>query len=374
MNDTRGTSGYPYSAKVVSRDRSVERLLSQAVSAEDTRRSGPWWSILACEIAKNVAIGLQPIDWKAWKLRTLLHRIKSHWHGEQDLIQVFGPCLMVIAVPALAGCIAAVLLNSFLPSSVRGTASFILNTGLFLSILAGIWWCKGVHAMWLKSLQTNRMIRAALLFLTAIQGVCWIATAWIPEFARSAHEDWTQVWHPAATNAESWSQKPLQILVLPELQRISATGSFGWGSAKALEAAIKENPNIHLLEVESKGGYVHEADLIVNLIQKHGLNTLARGKCYSACTLIFLAGQRRYVGPEARFGFHQSGYKGRERDTEWRSSEYESALFFRGQGVRQDFMDTALNTSYYDLWRPHIYDVKTAGFATHWWSERSAGL
>ena len=371
MNEIRGTSGHSHSARVLRRVHAAEGL--GAVPA-DTSRSRSWLPAIASDITRNLAIGLQPINWNAWKLRALLHRLKSHWSGEQDLVQVFGPCLVMIPVPALAGCIAAVSLNRFLPSSVRGTASFVLNTGLLFSILAGIWWCKGVHAMWLNSLQSDRMIRATFLFLVAVQGAWWIATAWVPEFVRSAHGDWTEVWHPAATNSESWSKKPLQILVLPELHRISATGSVGWGSAKALETAIKENPDIHLIEVESKGGYVHEADLIVNLIQKHGLNTLARGKCYSACTLIFLAGQRRYVSPEARFGFHQSGYEGRERDTEWSSSEYESAIFYRGQGVRQDFMDKALNTSYYDLWRPHVYDVKTAGFATHWWSERSAGL
>jgi hypothetical protein len=125
------------------------------------------------------------------------------------------------------------------------------------------------------------------------------------------------------------------------------------------------------MEVESSGGYVREADQIVDLIRKHGLDTLVRGKCYSACTEIFLAGNKRYVGPQARFGFHQSGYEGRGKDTQWSITEYESSIFYRGKGVSQQFMDQALNTSYYDLWRPDVYDVKVSGFATNWWSERT---
>jgi hypothetical protein len=137
-----------------------------------------------------------------------------------------------------------------------------------------------------------------------------------------------------------------------------------------MEAALTAHPDIRLVEIESPGGYVHEMNLIVDLLRKHHMDTLVRGKCASACTEIFLAGERRYVGPEARFGFHQSGYAGRNRDTVWSISEYESSILMREKGVDEKFIHNALNTSYYDLWKPHVYDIKRDGFATHWWSER----
>ena len=304
---------------------------------------------------------------------SLRHRIRSHWHGEQDLVQAFGYCLSLVVMPIGLSGIAAWLLQTAFPYSSRGTALFISNVGGLLTVLADFWWCAGVHAMSMRRLERNGMVRALLLFLVAGQGFWWVAGSWVPTLMESAREDWINVWHPLASESRSWSRKPLQVPPLPELHRFSVTGSVGWGSAKAVEAAITANPEIRLIEIESTGGYVREADLIVDMVRKYGLDTLVRGKCYSACTEIYLAGQRRYVGPQARFGFHQSGYEGRGHDTHWSITEHESSIFYRSKGVAQQFMEQALNTSYYDLWRPDVYDVKVSGFATNWFSDRPGG-
>jgi hypothetical protein len=171
-----------------------------------------------------------------------------------------------------------------------------------------------------------------------------------------------------------WRRHALEVTPLPEMRRFSVQGDVGWGSARALEAAIAAHPEIRLLEIESPGGLVHEASLIVELVKKHHLDTLVRGKCYSACTVIFLAGERRFVGPQARFGFHQAGFEGREHDLKWSICEYEVSILMREQGVSEHFMQRALNTSYYDLWRPPVSDVKASGFATHWWSARDPSM
>jgi hypothetical protein len=95
-----------------------------------------------------------------------------------------------------------------------------------------------------------------------------------------------------------------------------------------------------------------------------------RERCASACTDVFLAGEHRYVDVDAKFGFHQSGYKGRPRDTQWSIAEYMTSIDFRAKGLPEPFISKALNTSYYDLWRPDVLELKTSGFATAWWSER----
>ncbi len=158
--------------------------------------------------------------------------------------------------------------------------------------------------------------------------------------------------------------------MLPELKRFKVAGPISEGSAKILESSIVRHPEIRLVELESPGGFVREAELMVLLLREHQLDTLVQGKCYSACTEVFLAGKRRFVGTDASFGFHQSGYTGRPLDTQWSITEHESAIFYRERGVSREFSQIALNTSYYGLWRPHVYDVKISGFATHWWSER----
>ena len=173
-----------------------------------------------------------------------------------------------------------------------------------------------------------------------------------------------------AVQPQTWQKHPAIVIGVPELHRLSLTGDLGWGSAKALTQAIDAHPELQLIELDSTGGVVHEANVMADLIQKRNLDTLVRGKCASACTELFLSGRRRFVGPDARFGFHQSGYAGRKHDTVWSITEYESSIFYRSKGVSQKFADIALNESYYSSWRPHVIDVKRSGFATDWWSDR----
>ena len=63
---------------------------------------------------------------------------------------------------------------------------------------------------------------------------------------------------------------------------------------RAVQRTLIEHPGIALVEVNSPGGQVSPAIAIADLIRKRGLDTLAEGRCYSACTLIFLAGQNAY--------------------------------------------------------------------------------
>ena len=304
------------------------------------------------------------------KINSLRDLIRLHRSGALDLVQVFGICLILVFVPLVVGYSIALPIESLLPYSARGTALFLQNLSGLLTIFAGLWWCAGVHAMCLRCMERSRMVKAIALFLVAAQGFWWVAVDWTSALAESTHQDWNEVWSPVATKAGAWHGNPVRVLPHPMLHRLDVSGEIDWGSAKVIEAAIAANPDIRLIEIDSVGGYVHEANLIVDIVSRHELDTLVRGKCFSACTEIFLAGKRRFASPDARFGFHQSGYRGRANNSEWSISEYESAIYYRGKGISTDFTHQALNTSYYDLWRPDVLEVKSSGFATDWWSER----
>ena len=127
-----------------------------------------------------------------------------------------------------------------------------------------------------------------------------------------------------------------------------------------------------MIELNSKGGYVSEMNRLVSIVESNHLHTFVREMCAIACTEIFLAGERRYIGPDAKFGFHQSGYKGRPHDTRWSIHEYMSSIDFRAKGLSEPFIGQALNTAYYDLWRPDVLELKRSGFATAWCSDRGS--
>ena len=164
--------------------------------------------------------------------------------------------------------------------------------------------------------------------------------------------------------------RPWIVIAQPALRRFIASGPIGDGSARVLADAIKAHPGLRLLELDSPGGLFVEAEQVVTLVRKHKLDTVVLDKCASACTSIFLAGERRYITWNARFGFHQSGYYGRKHDTVWATEEYETAIYFRERGVSEAFLQTALNTSHYGIWRPDPLDVNRNGFANAWRIER----
>lgn len=306
----------------------------------------------------------------ALMFRTLARRLRAHWRGEQNLRQAFGENLLPVALPTGVAVVATFTVRLMTESAGHTKTDFLFDFGLLLSILAAGWWCKGMLAMSMTMLSRGALCRAFAVFCIACSASCWVATGWAVEWIQYAHADWRKYKNSVAPAEPSWTQHALDVLPIPELHRFVLSGDMGWGSADALERALTAHPEIHLLELESSGGLVYEKNKLVALVQRHRLDTLVRGMCYSACTSVFLAGERRFVGPDAKLGFHQSGYAGRPKNTTWDSPEYELAIFYRERGISDAFMHQALNTSYYNLWLPDALSAKRAGFATQWWSDR----
>jgi hypothetical protein len=225
----------------------------------------------------------------------------------------------------------------------------------------------------LMLLSAQRIWASVPAFAAGFVSLMWTLGTLLPATLETTWDVAVEAYEKQCQNAvdgASWRNQAWTVLAIPEIKRLVATGDIGKGSAKALALAIAQHPELTLVEFESLGGLVHEEDLVIDLIRKHKMDTLVLGRCASACTGVFLAGNRRFVGPDARFGFHQSGYAGRPKDTEWSIVEYETSIFYRERGVKDDFAQQALATSYYALWKPHVDDVKASGFATEWWTQR----
>lgn len=301
-------------------------------------------------------------------LRRLRDRIPRHWRGETTLAESITHCVVMVFLPIITGFTLGIALGLMTSQGVNAFETS-LQFGAFTSLLAVGWWCKGMFTLTNRLLSNQRLTAALLSFVMAFT-VAWQLAATVIELAAENLAAIGTKRDSLSKVPRSWEDQPAKVLAIPELGRFLLTGDIGWGSAKALRQAIEAHPDIRLLELESNGGFVHEAAQIDAIIESHHLDTLVRGRCYSACTDIFLAGIRRFVGHGAKLGFHQSGYPGRPRDTVWDIPEYGSSITFRAKGISDDFAEIALNTSYYSAWYPHVYDVKRSGFATHWWSDR----
>ncbi len=294
-----------------------------------------------------------------------------HWRGELGLFRTLVVALCVVFLPTTLILFGAFLLSlAFHPESKPVDMIFRLGSAALLPAM--FWWAGGTYRKSMNLLTESRTAAALLTFLMAGFGI-WMLCGTTREVIQdnwkspSAYE---RMLSECERRADKWISKPWAVTAMPELNRIVVSGSIGEGSAKALERTIMDNPHLKLLQLDSPGGLVHEKELIIEIVRKHGLDTLVQGRCVSACTGIFLAGERRFITPDARFGFHRAGYCGLPREAPWMISDYMTSIYYRERGVEEGFMQEAMETQYHDLWRPSALEVKLGKFATHWWSER----
>ena len=106
--------------------------------------------------------------------------------------------------------------------------------------------------------------------------------------------------------AEQQRLSNYQIGVAPAGDAIIAQGPVGLGYAQAVIHTFAEHPQIHQLRLDSIGGDVDNGMQLHDFLAgRPDITVEADGLCASACTLVFLGGEQRIVGPKTRLGFHQ---------------------------------------------------------------------
>ncbi len=149
----------------------------------------------------------------------------------------------------------------------------------------------------------------------------------------------------------------------PTTRPLWMKGPYGRGSATALRSALAQHPRATTLAVVGPGGFVIEAEAMVQMITERGMDTYAPGRCASACVSVFSAEQQRWIGPETWIGPHRSGHEC-IADTGPSRSDEEDALFFLSRGVSQWLVDTMLETPHVDILVPSHARLLASSMAT----------
>lgn len=151
-----------------------------------------------------------------------------------------------------------------------------------------------------------------------------------------------------------------------DAKSITVRGELNYGSNAALEDLLGRHPGTERVVFDSAGGQIFAARTIARRIERLGLDTHVDEKCYSACTIAFIAGTRRTLGPNGRLGFHRYAYANRflvqtvDPDTE----QANDLAFFRARGISQDFLDRVFEAGHDSLWRPDPATLHAAAVIT----------
>lgn len=156
----------------------------------------------------------------------------------------------------------------------------------------------------------------------------------------------------AGARGEALDDGPLTdpaLTIVAERAEITLDGDLAEGTAKRLRAVLRANPSIRSLSLESDGGLVDEAEQIGDLVAAHGLVTIARSRCVSACTLAFVRGRERLAQSGVKLGFHAPWVLG--GGTEPVSSDDERQAYVAA-GVAEEFVAEALAVPAETVWFP----------------------
>jgi hypothetical protein len=130
---------------------------------------------------------------------------------------------------------------------------------------------------------------------------------------------------------------------------IVLSGGIGPGVAAEFRALLDASPAVRRAELTSNGGRVAEALLVEALIRARGLETYASGFCASACTIIYMGGQERLLGPAGRLGFHRYAFPGLTSEQEALVNDKGKATLIDA-GVSPAFIARAFETPAETVW------------------------
>jgi hypothetical protein len=293
----------------------------------------------------------------------LLRPVARHWRGWYSLSDaVFkAGCMLLLWIYLLHKAHeAATNMDTY-------TGAYVMRQwavmGL-IALLAGalVWWAVGMMRSALRAQRAGGSFAVSLVvFVGALSFLLLTA-----EFTVATSGEWVAGWWQMITN----KMTPTTVVADLQRRRIVVSGDIGFGSYTELNNVLKKSPELTLVEIESPGGYVVEGLAMARMIQGKRLDTVSLDHCMSACTMLLAAGAERYLGPNAKVGFHRSwSYKTLYSNTV-SPTDVKIANYYRSRNTAENLVRQFLQTPGYEMWYPRHDVMYTAGYATHRWEER----
>jgi hypothetical protein len=276
--------------------------------------------------------------------------VVRHWRGE------IAPAIAVASFLAAIVTFYLVWVCTLnLPLLVEnfGWQVVVMAALLLAAVIAGVWQIVGTWRALGKVILRERRL-AGVLGRVMVLLIASVVAMWIVPAALET----AQIIRGLATAADRYT-----ILIDPARPNIVIfKGEIAWGSSRALAALLNDNRSVHVLELNSIGGSIVEAEKIASQIEARKLATHVGAICISACTLAYVSGAPRSASKAAKFGFHRfSASVLTSRSIVARLTlRYRQALL--SQGVDRRFVDTALAIDPPQYWVPSARDLRLGGF------------
>jgi len=134
-------------------------------------------------------------------------------------------------------------------------------------------------------------------------------------------------------------------------------GGLKYGLASDFDKVVRASPKIRIVDLNSVGGRIGEAEKLARLIRERGLTTYVSWRCLSACTIAFASGRERWLKTGAQLGYHVGAFAGRESAAGMRE------VLLRA-GLPPSFVTRAISYSHQQMWYPTEAELLAANVIT----------
>lgn len=220
--------------------------------------------------------------------------LRTHWRGEQSLLWSFW--INLVAVRALLW---SLPLHALSPDPLPVPVMLVAIAADFALF---IWQIVGV----VRSAEKHMLLRGGMaptwgIYAAIAVVVFAMATQWLGLYQMTLDKPQNELF---TTRMDRLHASRYELRVADDGKSLLLDGTIELGLTRAATALLEQQPQITRIELSSAGGNIYEARGMAALLLPLQLQTHVESECSSACTLVFMAGQERTVGSNARLGFH----------------------------------------------------------------------
>ena len=270
----------------------------------------------------------------------------DHWNGLHSIARVIWINLFAFSL------IISVLLD-LLPQDLNSVQTafgvFVLNAFL-------IWQLMGAFRTLLLAVKNHTDI---VLTISLAFAICIV-------LAMSVWRSVEMINPPQAKKVTATASEIKLLEVSDDGHTIFINGDINYPLYTSFLATLEENNQIKTVMLSSDGGIIFAARAMVIKITENGLNTKVKENCYSACTLIFMAGRNRELGDRGELGFHFYATKSTLTASilDIDAQVEKDKDYLRTRGVSEGFINTAYSTPPDEIWVPNKDQLERSGILT----------
>ena len=128
-----------------------------------------------------------------------------------------------------------------------------------------------------------------------------------------------------------------------------------------MRRALSDNKGIREVVLAGPGGRAATGFELFRMFRERKLATRVDGGCASACTIAFLGGVERSIGPKGRLGFHRASFPGMGDSDMYESNRGIRRFLIYSARLTPAFADRVFDTPADSIWVPTPQELLAGG-------------